>query len=112
MGGGASGGVALVLLLLALWTAPAGAARITNEPSGFNGYTWGAASTEYPSLRLVTDPLISDPLPGVEVYEKPGEALTLDGATVTPGHYRSLQGRLVGLEIRDEGREGRVQVRP
>ena len=83
MCGCAFGGVALILLLLALWTAPTGAARITNEPNGFSGYTWGAASTQYPSLRLVTDPLIADPLPGVEVYENPGEALTLNGVTFT-----------------------------
>src|SRR2546425_2286277 len=75
MCGCASGGVAVALLLLALWAAPAGAARITNEPSGFNGYTWGAASTEYPSLRLVTAPLIADPMPGAGDGGNPGGTL-------------------------------------
>src|SRR3989442_7600248 len=84
MGGGASGGVALVLLLLALWTAPAGAARITNEPGGFNGYTWGAASTQYPSFRLGTVSFIAKPLPFVEGYEKPGGGLHPTCGGVTP----------------------------
>src|SRR2546428_3642906 len=79
MGGGASGGVALVLLLLALWTAPAGAARITNEPGGFNGYTWGAASTQYPSLRLVPGPVDGNPFPGVGGGENPRDDPTLNG---------------------------------
>src|SRR2546426_9344001 len=78
MCGCAFGGVALILLLLALWTAPTGAARITNEPNGFNGYTWGAASTQYPSLRLLTGPLISHPLPCGERSEKPAGALNLE----------------------------------
>src|SRR2546428_3168642 len=111
MCGCASGGVAVILLLLALWAAPAGAARITNEPSGFNGYTWGAASTEYPSLRLVTDPLIADPLPGVEVYENPGEALTLNRGTFTQGYYRLFKGGPGGLEFRYEGGGNRAKVR-
>ncbi len=111
MCGCAFGGVALILLLLALWTAPTGAARITNEPNGFSGYTWGAASTQYPSLRLVTDPLIADPLPGVEVYENPGEALTLNGVTFTRVYYRFLKGQLGSIEFKYAGRENREKLR-
>ena len=111
MCGCASIGVVLVLLLLALWTAPACAARITNEPNGFNGYTWGAASTQYPSLRLVTEPLIADPLPGVEVYENPVEALTVNGVAFTRVYYRFLKGQLGSIEFRYEGRENREKLR-
>jgi len=101
----------LVFLLLELSGGTAGAARITNEPNGFNGYTWGAASTQYPSLQLVTDPLIANPQPEVEVYENPGENLTLNGVTFTRVYYRFLKGQLGSIEFRYEGRENREKLR-
>src|ERR1700757_2991737 len=74
------------LLALSLWLGAGGlepglAAQITNEPQGFNGYTWGSRHEEYPSLRLLADPAEAGPLPGVEVYEKPGEVLMINGVT-------------------------------
>jgi hypothetical protein len=90
---------------------PALAAIITNEPAGFNGYTWGARSAEYPSLRLVTDPAVAHPLPDVDVYENPGEVLTLNGVTFGKIHYRFYKDRLGGIQLTFEGRENREKLR-
>ncbi len=111
MCGCASGGGALILLLLALWPASAGAARITNEPNGFNGYLWGASSAQYPSLRHAQDARVADQLENVEVFENPGEALTLNGVTFTKVYYRFLKGQLGSIEFRYEGRENREKLR-
>lgn len=104
-------GLALRLLLLGLWMDPALAAVITNEPTEFNGYTWGARSTEYPSLRLVTDPTVAHPLPDVDVYENPGEVLILNGVTFGKIHYRFYKDRLGGIQLTFEGWENREKLR-
>ena len=97
------------LLLAAL--APAEAARLTSEPTGFNGYTWGTLSAEYPSLKLVTDPAVAHPLPEMDVYENPGEVLTLNGVTFGKIHYRFYRDRLGGIQLTFEGRENREKLR-
>jgi len=102
---------ALTLLLLVLWTEPALAAVITNEPAEFNGYTWGARSAEYPSLKLMPDPAIAHPLPDVDVYENPGEVLTLNGVTFGKIQYRFYKDRLGGIQLTFEGREKREKLR-
>jgi len=102
--------LALCFLLAGLGVAPAGAARITNEPKDFNGYTWGATSSQYPALQRVTDPVLGHPLPLVEVYEKPGEVLTLNGVTFTKVHYRFLRDRLGNIQLWYEGKENREKL--
>ena len=97
------------LLLAAL--APAEAARLTSEPTGFNGYTWGTLSAEYPSLKLVTDPAVAHPLPEMDVYENPGEVLTLNGVTFGKIHYRFYRDRLGGIQLTFEGRDNREKLR-
>ena len=104
-------GLALTLLLLALWMNPARGAVITNEPTGFNGYTWGTRISEYPSLKLMADPAIAHPLPGVDVYEIPGETLALNGVTLGKIQYRFYKGQLGAVLLSYEGRENREKLR-
>jgi hypothetical protein len=104
------GWIGVGLLFAGLWSAPVTAGRITNEPTGFNGYLWGASSTDYPSLVRVTDPAVADPVPDVDVYEKPGETLIVNGATLTRIHYRFYKGKLGGIGLRYEGREYRDKL--
>lgn len=102
--------LALCVLLTGLLEAPAGAARITNEPDGFNGYTWGSTAGQYPSLRLATDPILRNPLPSVIVYENPGEVLTLNGVTFTKVYYRFHKDRLGNIQLLYEGKESRQKL--
>lgn len=89
---------------------PAQAARITNEPKGFNGYSWGSRITEYPSLKLVTAPEIANPLPNVFVYENPGEVLSVNGVTFTSIRYRFLKDRLGAIQLDYGGHENRAKL--
>ena len=102
--------IVLGLLLVGLMSAPADAARITNEPAGFNGYTWGTSLDQVSGLTRVKDPKLAEPLPGVEVYEKPGEALTLNGVTLTRVLYRFYKNRLGGVQLAYEGKENREKL--
>ena len=102
--------LALCLLAATLWAEPAVAARITNEPDGFNGYTWGASRSQYPSLKPVTDPILGNPLPFVEVYENPGEVVVRNGVTFTQVYYRFHKDRLGNIQLSYEGRENRERL--
>jgi hypothetical protein len=104
-----------VVLALGLWLLGEGlgtalAGTITKEPQGFNGYTWGSRSTDYPALKLLSDQTAANPLPFVEVYEKPGEVLTLSGVTFTKVYYRFYKGQLGNIQLWYEGRENREQL--
>ena len=90
---------------------PALAAVITNQPTGFNGYNWGARISEYSSLKLVSDPAIAHPLPDVAVYENPGEVFTLNGVTFGKIQYRFYKDQLGGIQLTFEGRENREKLR-
>ena len=102
--------LALGLLLWAGRLELALAGKITNEPQGFNGYTWGAPPAEYPSLKLVPDPAVANPLPGVTVFENPGEALTVNGVTFIKVYYRFYKDRLGNIQLWYEGRENREKL--
>ena len=102
--------LALWFLLAGLGAAPAGAARITNEPDGFNGYTWGSPSSRYASLKPVTDPRLANPSPLVMVYENPGEALTLNGVAFTKVYYRFHKDRLGNIQLWYEGKDNRQKL--
>jgi hypothetical protein len=104
-------GAALAFWLLGLWVTPAVAARITNEPNGFGGYLWGSPSAQYPSLRHVQDAKVANQLDNVEVFENPGDALTLNGATLTQIYYRFWKGKLGSVELKYEGRANREKLR-
>jgi hypothetical protein len=102
--------LALMLLLLGLWVELALAAVITNEPAGFNGYAWGARISEHPSLKLMSDPALAHPLPGVDVYENPSATLTLNGVTFTKIQYRFYKDQLGAIHLTYEGRENRNKL--
>lgn len=104
------GTACFVLLLIWLWSGPATAGRITKEPTGFNGYIWGTSSADYPSLVRVTDPAITGLLPDVDVYEKPREALTVNGVMVSGIRYRFYKSQLGAVELRYEGRGNREKL--
>jgi len=102
--------IALSLALLGPWNEPTSAGQITNEPVGFNGYTWGASPSQYPSLKRVANPAIADQFPNVEVCENPNEALTVNGVTVTKVYYRFYKGQLGNIQLLYEGRENREKL--
>lgn len=102
--------LALGLLLMGAGLETALAGKITNEPQGFNGYTWGGRSADYPALKLLSDPTAANPLPGVEVYENPGEVLTVNGVTFTKVYYRFYKGQLGNIQLWYEGRENREKL--
>lgn len=104
-------GLALMLLLLGLWREPARAAVITNEPPDFNGYTWGARISDYPALKLLSDPALAHPLPDVDVYENPGEILTLNGVTLGKIQYQFYKDQLGAMLLSYEGRDNRKKLR-
>jgi hypothetical protein len=101
---------AVGLLLGGLALGLAEAARITNEPTGFNGYVWGTPLAQVAGLTRVADPKLANPLPGVEVYEKPGEVLALNGVTFTRVLYRFYKSQLGGIELIYEGKENREKL--
>lgn len=105
-------GLPLVLcfLLAGFGGAPAGAARITNEPDGFNGYTWGSPSGRYPSLKPVTDPILGNPSPFITVYENSNEVLTLNGVPVTKVYYRFHKDRLGNIQLLFNGKDNRQKL--
>jgi hypothetical protein len=100
------------LFLLAAWLVvePVGAARITDDPNGFNGYTWGAAMAAFPSLKLVKDLGSTDFVSSAGVYEIPGEALALNGVPLSQIHYRFIDGQLESIQLRYAGRENRDKL--
>ncbi len=102
--------IALCFLLAGLGGAPVGAARITNEPNGFNGYTWGSSSSQYPSLKRITDPVLASPSPFVVVYENPGEVVVRNGVTFTKTVYRFYKDRLGNIQLWYEGKENREKL--
>lgn len=102
--------LALCFLLAGLGGGSAGAARITNEPDGFNGYTWGFPSSRYPSLKLVTEPRLANPSPFVMVYENPGEVITLNGVACAKVYYRFHKDRLGNIQLLYEGKNNRQKL--
>src|SRR2546428_10898788 len=104
------GMMAVGLLLGGLAQGLAEAARITKEPSGFNGYTWGTPLVQVAGLTRVKDPKIAEPLPGVEVYEKPGEVLTVNGVTFTRLLYRFYKSQLGGILFTYDWKENREKL--
>ncbi len=104
--------VVLVLGLLACigMPEPLSAGRITNEPKGFNGYTWGTSKSEYPALKPLPDDATANPLPHVQVYENPGETVTLNGVTLSPVHYRFYKERLGNIQMWYQDRKNREKL--
>jgi len=102
----------LVLLFLAfgLPVVSAGAAKIPDDPSGFNGYTWGTPLVKFPDFKLVKDLGSTDFVKDVGLYEIPGETLTLNEVPLTTIRYRFIENELESIELRYAGRENRDKL--
>src|SRR5438445_13096951 len=57
------------------------AVRITNEPNGFNEYTWGAPLASFPALQQTRELGRAEGGERIDGSEKPGEVPPLNGAT-------------------------------
>jgi len=86
------------------------AARIKDEPSGFNGHSCGAPLAQYQSFKLVEDRGESDFAGSVKVYENPGESLTLDQVPFIKIHYRFVGDQLESMQYIFEGKENRDKL--
>ena len=101
-----------VLLILAVGVSvvPAWAVQIKDDPGGFNGHAWRAPLSQYPSLKLVRDMGSTDFVANVGLYEKPGEALTLNDVTLGKIQYRFVDNQLESIQLRYEGRASRDKL--
>src|SRR5213592_4551998 len=81
------------------------AVRITNEPNGFNEYTWGAPLASFPALQQTRELGRAEGGERINVYEKPGDGLTLNRI-----RYRFVDGQLESIALSYEGRESRDKL--
>ena len=104
--------VLLVLSLLAigLSIAPAGAAKIPDDPGGFNGYTWGTPLAQFPAFKLIKNLGSTDFVKDIGVYENPGETLTLNEVSLATINYRFVENQLESISLRYTGRENRDKL--
>ena len=105
-----NGALALGVLASSLPHAPAWAARILDDPNGFNGYTWETSHSRYPSLQHVKDVGSTRSGEKLSVYDNPGEVVTLSGVPLTRIQYRFVGDRLESIVLSYEGRENRDQL--
>src|SRR5712692_5284945 len=104
--------VLLVLSLLAigLSVTPAGAAKIPDDPGGFNGYTWGTPLAQFPAFKLIKNLGSTDFVKDIGVYENPGETLTLNEVSLATINYRFVENQLESISLRYTGRENRDKL--
>lgn len=86
------------------------AVRITNEPNGFNEYTWGSPLASFPALQQARELGKTEGGERISVYEKPGEVVTLNGVTLNRIRYRFVGGQLESIVLSYEGRESRGKL--
>jgi len=98
------------LCALGLASEPAQAAKMQDDPKGFNGYSWGDALANYPFMRLLTDLGSTDFVSKAGVYENPGEALTFGGVTFAQIQYRFLDEQLESIQLKYEGADNRDKL--
>ena len=101
--------VALILVMGAS-IAPAGAAKIPDDPGGFNGYTWGTPLAKFPGFKLVKDLGSTDFVKDIGVYENPGETLTLNEVPLATIRYRFVENQVESISLRYTGRENRDRL--
>lgn len=101
--------VALILVMGASIT-PVRAAKIPDDPGGFNGYAWGMPLAKFPGFKLVKDLGSTDFIDNNGVYENPGEALTLNEVPLTTIRYRFVDNQLESISFRYTGRENRDKL--
>jgi hypothetical protein len=86
------------------------AAKIKDEPNGFNGHTCGASLDQYQSFKMVKDLGESHFAGSVAVYENPGESVMLDQVLFTKVRYRFVNKQLESVQHIFEGREDRDRL--
>jgi hypothetical protein len=101
---------AVALVVTTLLSVQVNAARIKDDPRGFNGYRWGSSLADDSSFRLVQELGSTDFVSKAGVYEKPGETLTLNGVPIIRVSYRFIDERLESIQLQYEGRENRNQL--
>lgn len=84
---------------------PARAAKILDDPGGFNGHAWGTPLAKFPGFKLVKDLGSTDFVKDVGVYENPGETLTLNEVPLGMIRYRFVENQLESILLRYTGRE-------
>ena len=104
------GMLALSVLPSILASSPALAVRITNEPNGFNEYTWGSPLASFPALQQLRELGKAESGERISVYEKPGEVVILNGVPLSRIRYRFVDGQLESIVLSYEGRENRDKL--
>src|SRR3989475_12249816 len=104
------GVLALSVATPILVSCPVLAVRITNEPNGFNEYTWGSPLAGFPALQQARELGKAEGGERIVVYEKPGEVVTLNGVPLSAVRYRFVDGQLESIVLSYEGRESRDKL--
>src|SRR5437879_13398335 len=73
------------------------AVRITNEPNGFNEYTWGEPPASLPALQQTRERSRAEGCEQINAYAELGEVLTLHGAMLKTIRYRFVDDRLESI---------------
>lgn len=100
----------VLIVTVCLSPGPAVAAPIKNDPGGFNDYTWGTPLAKFQDFKLVKDLGSTDFVANVGLYEKPGEALTLNDVPFSMIRYRFVEQQLESIELRYKGQENRDKL--
>jgi hypothetical protein len=100
----------LFILAVGLSVVPVGAAKIPDDPGGFNGYTWGTPLAKFTGFKLIKDLGSTDFSDNNGVYENPGETLTLNEVPLSTIRYRFVENQLESIELRYTGRENRDRL--
>ena len=104
------GVLALSVLPSILSSDLAHAVRITDEPNGFNEYTWGSPLASFPGLQRDRELGKAEGGERIVVYERPGEVVTLNGVPLSKIRYRFVDSQLESVVLSYEGRENRDKL--
>jgi hypothetical protein len=104
------GVLVLFILAVGLSVVPVGAAKIQDDPNGFNGHTWGTPLAKFPAFKLIKDMGSTDFVKDVGLYENPGETLTLNEVPLAAIRYRFVENDLESIQLSYTGRESRNKL--
>jgi|GEM_PF-969429 len=108
-GGFAKGALVLCVVIAGLCPRSACAAPINDNQDSFNSYVMTAPLSQYPSLKLVKT-WSAEMVKEVGFYENPGEAVMVNGVSLTGIRYRFADQRLESIYATYEGRENRDRL--
>ncbi|TAL12833.1 MAG: hypothetical protein EPO02_00340 [Nitrospirae bacterium] len=100
----------VLILVLGASLALARAAKIPDDPGGFNGYAWGTPLAKFPAFKLVQDMGSTDFAENIGLYENPNETLTLNEVPLATIRYRFVENQLESIELRYAGRQNRDRL--